>query len=105
MIPLARDIENCEKGRRLSGGRQHCRSSSFKRRDLGGHHIVRRVLKTRIKIALRLQVEQFSHRLAAVISEGCALDNRNHARITIPRRISRLNAFCFFSHRCVASLS
>ena len=97
MVSLFRNVHNCIEIRRLSGRCQHPRISAFKIAYFGSNRIVRRILKTRIKISRLFKIKQSSHLLAARITKCSALINRKYSCFSVSGFISRLYTFCFDS--------
>ena len=93
VIPALADIEQRKEIRCLTGAGQHAGGSAFQRRNLRCHIIVRGVLKSRIEIAARFQIEQLAHIFAGIIFEGCRLNNRDLPRLTVSRTIPCLHTF------------
>ena len=86
------DIEAGKEIGSLTAGGQHSSYSTLKRCNLSSNSIVGGVLQTRIEIATLFKVKQLSHLVAGFVFEGCALYNRQLARLAFLRRIAGLHA-------------
>ena len=92
MFPAGNDVEDGIEGRRLAGGGEHGRRPALQGADLGRHMIVGWILQAGIKIAAGLQVKEGSHLLPRGIPEGGGLNDGDIAGLSVPRRISGMNA-------------
>ena len=91
----------------LSGRSQHCCYSAFHITDLSCYRIIRRVLKSGIKISGLFKIKQSSHLITACITECCALNDREYTWITVSRIVTGLYAFRFhlvITHSFISSL-
>ena len=92
MVTCLADVENSIEISSLTTGGQHGTNAAFEGCNLGGNSVIGGVLQTRVEIAFLFQVEEVSHLLCVVILESGTLDDGKHARITILRLPSCLNA-------------
>ena len=88
LTDIEEGIEICS----LTTGGQYGSDTAFEGCNLGGNSVIGRVLQTCVEIAFFLQVEEVCHFFCVVILESCTLNDGKHARITILRLPSCLNA-------------
>ena len=88
------DIQDSDHGCGLTGRSQHRTDASLQCSDLLLNGIQRWVAQTGVEEARILKVKQTPHRLRSFIPEGGALYNRHHARLSVSRMISCMNALC-----------
>ena len=92
MVTCLADVENSIEISSLTTGGQYGTNAAFEGCNLGGNSVIGRVLQTCVEIAFFLQVEEVCHFFRVVILESCTLNDGKHARITILRLPSCLNA-------------
>ena len=93
VIATFTDIKQRKKVGRLTGGSQHGSSATLHGSNLGSHIIIRRILKSGIKISRCLQIEKLSHVFAGTVLKRGGLDNRDLSRFTVSRCIAGLYTF------------
>ena len=94
MITRAADIEDRKEIRRLTGGSQHRCRAAFQFRNFCRHRVIRRILKSGIKITVCLQIKELRHRLTGIIFKCRRLINRKNSRLPAFRAITRLYTAC-----------
>ena len=107
MVARGADIENGEKGRRLTGRGEHGADAALKVGNLCGDAVVCGILEAGVEIARFLKVKEPAHLLARFVFICRALDYRHNARLAVFRRIAGLHALCFYikAHFCFLLLS
>ena len=107
MIARGADIENGEKGRRLTGRGKHGADAALKVGNLCGDTVVCGILEAGVEIARFLKVKEPAHLLARLVFVGSALYYRHNTRLAVFRRIAGLHALCFYAkaHFCFLLLS
>ena len=107
MVARGADIENGEKGRRLTGRGEHGADAALKVGYLRGYAVVCRILETGVEISGLLQIEESAHLLARFVFICRALDYRHNARLAVFRSVAGLHALCFYAkaHFCFLLLS
>ena len=91
----------------LSGRSQHCCYSALHITDLCCYCIIRRILKSCIKISRLFKIKKSSHLITAGVTECCALYDREYTWLTVSRIVTGLYAFRFhlvITHSFISSL-
>ena len=96
MIAHARNIEYCEKVRRLPRGEEHSCRAALQLTNLRRDGITGGILQTGIKISARFKVEQFPHVLAGSVFKSSALNDGYLTGFSVAGGIAALYAFCFY---------
>ena len=103
MITFFSNIHNRIKVCCLSGRSQHCCYSTLHITDLCCYCIIRRILKSCIKISGLFKIKKSSHLITAGVTECCALYDREHTWFTVSRIVTGLYTFSFhlvITHHC-----
>ena len=107
MVPRGADVEDGKEVCRLAGGGEHGRRPPLQGADLGRHPVRGGVLQAGIEVALRLQVKQGAHGLAAAVAEGGTLDDGDVPGLAAGGHIAgveALGAFLMVMHDIPSSL-
>lgn len=92
MVARFADVEDGKKVGSLSRAGEHSGNTAFEFRYFLSDGIVRRILKTRVEIAICLEIEEVRHLGARVVLESRALVNGENPRFTFLGRPSGLDA-------------
>jgi len=92
VVAAAAEVEDRDQRRGLAGGGHQRADATLQRGDLALGRLGGGVAEPGVEVAGHLQIEEVADKLAAVVLEGRALKDGQHARLAVFRLPAGLNA-------------